>query len=385
MSENKTVIVLGGGVGGLVAANILRSKLKKTHRVILIDRERDHLFAPSLLWLMTGLRTAAKISRPLARLKKKGIEVIHGEIESIDPTQKTVTVNGEKLHGDFLIVSLGAAMVPEAIPGLAEAGHNLYTLDGAEDIRDAINELQSGKIALLTAAPAYKCPAAPYEAAMLLEYHCRKRKIRDQVEIDLYTAEPGPMWIAGAEVTAAVRGMVEAKGVGYHPTHQVEKVDPARKQIVFTNGTKANFDLLVYVPPHRVPEVISGAGLAEDGGWVPVDRHTLETRFKGVFAIGDVNGIPLKVGKPLPMAGVFAHGQAEVVANNIAVAIKGKGSTATFDGHGDCFIEAGDGKAGLGRGNFYAEPTPTMKLYNLGRHWHAAKVAYEKYWLRRWF
>lgn len=116
-----------------------------------------------------------------------------------------------------------------------------------------------------------------------------------------------------------------------------------------------------------------------------MDRGTLETRFERVYAIGDVNSIPLKLGKPLPKAGVFAHGEAEVVARNVARAITGKGEPATFDGWGECFIETGDGKAGLGRGNFYAEPVPDVKLKNVGRRWHWGKLLFEKRWLSHWF
>ena len=385
MNGGRTILVLGGGIGGLVTAVELRKKLPRPHRIVLVDREQVHLFQPSLLWLMTGLRTAEKISRPLNRLRKKHIEVIHGEIERIDPAKRQVVVNGETLQGDFLVVSLGAALAPESIPGLAEAGHNFYTLDGAQSLRDAIRGFRSGRLVVLTAAPAYKCPAAPYEAAMLIEYDCRKRKVRGDVQLDLYAAEPGPLGVAGPEVSAGVRRMVEAKDIGYHPEHQVTQVDPAARQLSFANGQTAAFDLLAYVPPHRAPTVVSQAGLVAESGWVSVDRHTMKTGFDGVYAIGDATGIPLTLGKPLPKAGVFAHGQGEVVAQNIARQITGKGSPASFDGHGECFVEAGDGKAGFGRGNFYGEPTPQVKLYEPGRHWHAGKVLYEKHWLRRWF
>ena len=179
--------------------------------------------------------------------------------------------------------------------------------------------------------------------------------------------------------------MVEGKGVTYHPSQQVTKVDPAARRIHFENHPEANFDLLAYVPPHRAPTAVREAGLVGESGWVPVDRYTLETRFGQVYALGDVVGIPLTLGKPLPKAGTFAHSQALVVAQNIALAIEGKGKSASFDGHGECFIELGDGKAALGRGNFYAEPTPEVKAYKPGRHWHAGKVLFEKDWLRRWF
>ena len=383
--DSKTILVLGGGVGGLVTAVELRKKLPKKHRVVLVDRERDHLFSPSLLWLMTGLRTAKGISRPLDRLRKKGIEVVHGEIERIEPAERRVVVGGETLEGDFLVISLGAELAPETVPGLAEAGHSFYSLEGAEGLRDAVKRFATGRLVVLTAAPAYKCPAAPYEAAMLLEYDCRKRKVRDRVQVDLYAAEPAPMGVTGPVFSAGVRQMVEAKGIGYHPAHQVTQVDAAARTIAFANGVEAGFDLLAYVPPHRAPRVVREAELVGESGWVPVDRHTLETSFEGVHAIGDVTGIPLKLGKPLPKAGTFAHSQAGVVADNIARAITGKGKVASFDGHGECFIETGDGKAGLDRGEFYAEPTPQVKAYKVGRHWHAGKVLFEKDWLRRWF
>jgi sulfide:quinone oxidoreductase len=381
----QTVLILGGGVGGLVAANELRKALPREHRVVLVERETSFVFAPSFLWLMTGDRAAEKISRPLARLQRRGIEVIHGEIERIDPQKREAIVDGKSLTGDHLVIALGAELAPETIPGLARAGHNFYTLAGTEALRDAFARFSGGRLLLLTAAPAYKCPAAPYEAAMLLEYACRKRKLREKTQIDLYAAEPGPMGVAGPEVSKAVRQMVEVKGVAYHPEHQVKEVDPAARRLSFTNGAEASFDLLAYVPPHRAPKVVREAGLTGESGWVPVDRHTLETKHPRVYALGDVVGIPLALGKPLPKAGVFAHGEAEVVAKNIARAITGKGKQASFDGEGECFIETGDGKAGFGKGNFYAEPVPQVKLHPPGLRWHAAKVLFEKDWLRRWF
>ncbi|MBW2224468.1 MAG: NAD(P)/FAD-dependent oxidoreductase [Deltaproteobacteria bacterium] len=352
MNRSQTIVILGGGVGGVVCAVELRKKLPKQHRIVLVDREERHLFAPSLLWLMIGQRTAEKISRPLDRLRKKGIDVMRGEIQHIEPAERHVTVSGESITADHLIISLGADLAPETIPGLAEAGHNFYTLEGAESLRDALGRFRSGKLAVLTAAPAYKCPAAPYEAAMLLEYHCRKQKIREQVQIDFYAAEPGPA---------------------------------DDRKLTFANGAQADFDLLAYVPPHRPPRVVNEAGLVGDSGWVSVDRHTMETEYPGVYALGDVVGIPLAVGKPLPKAGVFAHGEAVVVAQNIVRSITGKAEPARFDGHGECFIETGDGKAGFGRGNFYSEPLPQIKLHKVGRRWHAGKILFEKDWLRRWF
>lgn len=382
-SGAKSAIVLGGGVGGLIAANKLRKLLADEHRVVLIDREPGYLFQPSLLWLAVGDRRPERIQRPLQRLLRKGIEAVTAEITEIDPATRTVRAGGHELVGDAVVVSLGAEFASDSIPGLADAGHNLYTLEGATGIRDALASFRSGRIVVLTATPAYKCPAAPYEAAMLIEAALRRRGIRLQVSVDLYAAEPGPMGVAGPKVSAAVRQIVESKNIGYHPGHQVTAVDPVARRLTFANGVTVDFDLLVYVPVHRAPAAVRASGLTDESGWVPVNRATFETRFPGVYAIGDVTTVPLSMGKPLPKAGVFAHAEAEVVASNIAHAWTGQGTPRVFAGEGQCFLETGDGRAGLGAGNFYGEPTPDVKLYPPSRRWHWGKVLVEKRWLRQ--
>jgi sulfide:quinone oxidoreductase len=349
--------------------------------VVLIDRKPQHLFQPSLLWLVVGRRRPEQIQRPLDRLRRKGIEVLIGEIADFDPEARRVRVDGEDIAGDAVIVSLGADLAPDAVPGLADAGHNLYTLAGGLGARSALEAFRGGRVVVLTAAPAYKCPAAPYEAAMLIESEFRHRRLREGARIDFYAAEPGPMGVAGPEVSAGVRQMIEQRGIAYHPEHQVSSVDASARQISFTNGAVVEYDLLLFVPPHRAPAVVREAGLVGDSGWIPVDRHTLKTSFPSVFAIGDVTAIPLALGKPLPKAGVFAHGQAEVVARNLACAWTGRGKPTRFSGHGGCFLEAGDGKAGYGSGDFYAEPTPQVRLRRPGWWWHLGKVLFEKRWL----
>jgi sulfide:quinone oxidoreductase len=381
---SQTVLVLGGGVGGLVAAQLLRKRLPRSHRVVVVDREQSFQLAASFLWVMDGSRTPAQVSRPLARLERKGLEVVRGEVERIDPTRREVVVGGQTLAGDHLVVALGAQFAPEAVPGLAEAGHTFCTLEGAARLQQALAGFVGGRVVVLTAAPAYKCPAAPYEAAMLIDGRFRKRGLRDRVQIEVYAAEPGPMGVAGPEVSAAVRGMVEQKGIGYHPEHQVTRVDPAARRLEFANGATADFDLLIYVPPIRAPQVVRDAGLTNESGWVAVNRHTMATQFPGVYALGDVTIIPLAVGKPLPKAGVFAHGQAVVVARNIVTAVTGDGEPARFDGHGSCFVEAGAGRAGFGRGDFYATPRPVVKMHPPGRMWHTGKVLFEQGWFWRW-
>lgn len=385
MNDCKTALVLGGGVGGLVAANRLRKLLPAQHRVVLVDRERQHVFQPSLLWLASGDRAAHEIQRPLAKLARKGVEVKIGTIDGIDTGTHVVRVDGQEITGDAIIVALGADLAPEMIPGLAESGHNLYTLPGASAFCDALRMVTGGRIVVLTATPAYKCPAAPYEAAMLVEAVLRRRGVRGAVQMDLYAAEPGPMAVTGPTLSGQVRGVVESKGIGYHPEHQVTHVDAAARRLTFANGATADFDLLLYVPPHRAPAVVREAGLLAASGWVAANRRTFETDVAGVYAIGDVTGIPLVMGKPLPKAGVFAHKEAEVVADNIASVWVGREARRTFDGVGECFVETGDGRAGFGAGNFYAEPTPQIAFHAPSRRWHWGKVLFERRWLKRWW
>jgi sulfide:quinone oxidoreductase len=298
---------------------------------------------------------------------------------------RSVRVDGTTLAAEFLVVALGADFAPEVVPGLADGGSTFCTLPGAEAVRDALARFTGGRLVVLTAAPAYKCPAAPYEAAMLLDHALRRRGLRERTEIALYAAEPGPMGVAGPEVSAGVREMIAGKGIAYYPEHQVTAVDAAARRLRFTSGAEASYDLLVHVPPMRPPAVIRGAGLAAESGWVGVDRATLATRFEGVFAVGDVTSIPLELGKPLPKAGVFAHAEAEVVARNIARAVTGRGDHQVFDGHGECFVETGGGRAGFGAGDFYAEPLPRVTLHRPAWRWHLGKVLLEKSWLWRWF
>jgi sulfide:quinone oxidoreductase len=218
---------------------------------------------------------------------------------------------------------------------------------------------------------------------MLVNDEFRKRGMSDAIDVDIYAAEPGPLGVAGPDVSDGVRNMVLQAGIGYFPDHQVVAVDADQQKVSFANGSTADFDVLAYIPPHRAPDVVRAAGMLEDTGWVAVDRETLQTGFPGVFAIGDITGIPLLLGKPLPKAGVFAERQAAVVAHNIAAEIAGDSDFKAFNGHGECFIEVGGHRAGFGKGNFYAEPTPQISLHKVGLRWHLGKLLFERNWLRR--
>jgi sulfide:quinone oxidoreductase len=381
-NAGQTVVVLGGGVGGVAAANRLRRRLDRKHRVVLVNREPEFSFAASYLWVMSGQRRASQVTKPLSSLERRGIEVVIGDIEAIDAASRTVSVNGDRITADHLVVSLGADYATDLIPGLSNLGSTFATLSGAQQLKPVIDTFTRGRILLVTAAPLYRCPAAPYEAALLIDDMLRHNGVRTDVEVALHSAEPGPMGVAGANVSAAVTEILASRGIDYRPSHQIVSVEPG--SAAFADNQSEAFDLLVYMPPIKVPAVVGASSLASPAGWIEADRNTLATTFPGVYAIGDNVQLPLSIGKPLPRAGVFAHAQALVVADNIVATIEGRVAAAKFDGHGGCFVEIGGGKAGYGTGDFYAEPSPQVTLRDPSRRHHLAKVAFEYNVMKRW-
>ncbi len=385
--NSKTIVVLGGGVGGLVATNELRQRLSRNHRIFLVERITRHAFAPSFLWLMTGDRGPAEITRDLRTLLRPGIELVQAEIRRIDVAGQRVETSTQALTYDYLVIALGAELAPDVIPGLANASHTFYTFDGSVRLRDSLNSFTGGRIAVVVCAVPYKCPGAPHEGVMLLADSLRKRGLRDKVEPHLYTPEPQPMPVAGPQLGEAVRQMLETKGVSFHPLHKLTAVNPETRELFFESREPVKYDLLVAIPPHRAPPLVREAGLANETGWVPVDRLTLATRYENVFAVGDVTAIPIPgrwkpdVPLMLPKAGVFAHAQAEVVARRIAQEISGSVPKDVFCGDGYCVLEAGEDLAGFAFGNFFAEPSPQVQLRKIGRAWHLGKVLFEKWWL----
>jgi len=381
---DRTVVVLGGGTGGLVAARRLRRGLDAADRVVLVDRDATFRFAPSYLWVMTGARRPAQITTDRRRLRRAGIEVLQTEVLGIDPAHHRVKTADAEVAFDRLVGSPGAELVPDALPGFADAAHNVYTLDGASAAGDALSRFDAGRLVVIVSRLPYKCPAAPYETAFLAEALLRRRGVRDRCTIDIYTPEPYPMPTAGPVLGQALARLLAERGITLHPEHTIEEIDATARELVLAGGDRAGYDLLLGVPPHRAPEVLRTSGLAAESGFVPVDRDTLATTAEGVFVVGDATAIAIAGGKFLPKAGVFAEAEAEVVAANIAAELRGRPSTKRFDGKGACFVELGDGRAAFAGGDFYNADAPNITLRRPGRQWHAAKVGFEKYWLRRW-
>jgi sulfide:quinone oxidoreductase len=377
-------VVLGGGTGGLVAARELQRRVPAGHRVVLVDRSAEHTYQPSLLWQMVGERREEQFRRPLRRLERRGIEFRQAEVEELDLDNRVVRTASGDLGYDSLVVSLGAHLAPETVPGFEQMAYNLYTPEGCARIHAALEDLREGTIGVLITAMPFKCPAAPYEAAFLAESFVRRKGIRRNVEIHLFTPEHTPMPVAPAAIGDSIADMLAARGIHYHPLFTFKELRPETSEVVASDGRSQKVDLLIGVPPHQAPDVVRSSPLLGVSGFIHADARTLQTRHDDVFAIGDVATVRLPNDKALPKAGVFAHSEAKVVAEQIADKVEGKTSHAAFDGKGYCWIELGDGRAGFAGGDFYAESEPRLKMRRPGRPLHWGKVAFEKWWLHHW-
>ncbi|MFZ3062233.1 MAG: FAD/NAD(P)-binding oxidoreductase, partial [Actinomycetota bacterium] len=337
IGQGKTILILGGGSGGLVTANQLRRELPKNHQVVMVDQKPVHELAFSFLWLLIGLRDKTKVVKDLEPLKEKGIEFVKAKVENIIPSRKIVETDEGDMAYDYLVISLGARLAPEAIPGFSESAHNLYDLNGILKLKEEIEHFEGGNVVVLISSMPFKCPAAPYEATLLLDYLFREKDIRGKINLEIFTPEPQPMPAAGPVLGKALEQVLESRGIGFNPNLQVSSIDSTKNEIVFSEGQRAEFNLLIGIPPHRSPEAVQKSGLTNETGWIPVERETLKASGEDVFAIGDITTISLpgryKQDKPLmlPKAGVFAHYQADVVAHNIAAEIKGSRSRKAFD------------------------------------------------------
>lgn len=382
LKVGKTIVVMGGGIGGVVAVHELSKRLMRRHKIILIEKKKNHLYQPALLWSALGLQNISAAQMPYDSFIKKRIEVINAEILHIDPESKRVKTSQGDIDFDSALIALGAEFNDEKIPGLKEFGNTFYTPEGSEKVYDAISNFNGKNIALVIPSLPFKCPAAPYEMAFLLDELLKRKKIRDNIVISFFTPELQPLPAAGLQVGKFISKFLEKKNIRYHPNHILREAK--ENELVFDAGTYA-YDLLIYVLPHQAPKVVRESKLAGERGWIPVDPKTLRTNFPGIYAIGDCTDIPIAGGKFLPKAGVIAHGQAEIAAHNIILEMLSARDRELYHGFGSCFVETGWGNAAYFSGHFYHQPAPRVRLWNSNPVSYWIKHLFAKYWKWKWF
>ena len=380
--NSNTVLILGGGSGGLATAGRLKELLGDKVSVTVIDKRTTFVMGFSLLRVMTGEKTEQEVTVPKEKIRQKGIKFINTEVNGIDVKNGIVRTGQGEFAYDYLVIALGAELVPEKVPGFESAFH-MYTLEDAKKLRDALSSFRGGSVRLVVSSTPFKCPPAPYEAAMLIDDYLRSKGLRDKSDIQIFTPEPQPMPIAGPEVGNTVVSMLNEKGIGFHNNAKVTLIDGSSKQIVFENGTREKYDLLIAIPPHTSPKVVKESGdLADASGWISANPRTMQTKHDRVYAIGDVAAVKLPSGMMLPKAATFAFGQAEIVASNIASSVLGT-ETRSWDGFGECFIETGSGNAAYGSGSFYSSPKPVINLQIPNKELRERKEVWGNYWTKR--
>ena len=308
------VVILGGGFGGLSTATELRNSLSSSQvKITVIDKKDWFMVGFAKLWIINGTRTFENSIGSLNELSKKEISFIKDEILRIDLQNKNVKTQSQNIQYDYLIISMGAVLASEKIPGLVENGLILYDHNDLLEIRDRLENMESGKIAISIMGMPYKCPPAPFEASLLIDSMLRKRRIRDSIQIDFYSPAPITLPAAGPEVSKQILELINSEKIVFHNSCKIKSVES--KKLIFENS-EADFDLLLAVPPHIAPKVIYDSGLAQEPGFISIDRDC-KTSFENVFAIGDVTNLTVTETMAVPKAGVFAEGEGITVAKNI--------------------------------------------------------------------
>jgi sulfide:quinone oxidoreductase len=373
----KHVLILGAGFAGLELAARLSESLADEVRVTLIDQGDSFTFGFSKLDIMFGRRATADVLLHYRDISKDGVEFRQERVTSIDPEQRRVTTDEGSYDADFLAVALGADYDIPATPGFEEGGFEYYSVAGAERMRDVIPDFDSGKILIAILGHPFKCPPAPFEAALLLHDHLVERGVREAVEIRTVGPMAAPVPIA-KEVSQGILRALDERAIEYMAKQHVVGLDTTSGQARLESGESLSYDLLIGIPVHRVPEVVESSGLAADG-WVPVDHTNLTTRFPDVYALGDV------AGAPVAKAGVFAEAAARVVADHIAARLRGAELERPYQGDGNCYIEFGGGMVGKVEANFLGGPKPTARLVGPSRELAAEKEEFASSRQRRWF
>ena len=373
-----SVLVLGAGFGGLELSSRLSEGLGDQVEVTLIDRSEAFVFGFSKLDVIFGRREAGAVRLSYRDLVTPRVRFCRATITAIDPGARRVVTDAGIFEADVLVVALGADYDVGATPGLAEVGHEFYSVAGAEAARDLLAGFRAGTAIVGVCGTPFKCPPAPSETAILLDEYLRERGRRDAVRIQVVIPFGTPLPPSPATSEAILARFAE-RGIEFVPDRKVAALDPATNEALLDDGSRLPFDFFLGIPVHRVPAVVEASGLAERG-WIPVHPHTLATRFPAVYAVGDVTSVGT------PKAGVFSEGAARVVADQLIARLRGETEPPGYDGTGSCYIEFGDHEVARVDVDFFSTPGhPTGTFTPPSAQTAAAKVEFGVSRHARWF
>ena len=371
----KRIIILGGGTGGTLAANLLAKQLRPAEaEILVVSASARHLYQPGWLYVPFGGQDPRALSRPLRRLLRPRVRLQVEAVTGLDTAQQQVTLaDGQHLDYDYLVLATGARVTPEDIPGFTAGAHHFFTEEAAFRLYAALQEFQGGRIVVGVGGLPHKCPVAPLEFTFLLDAYLTDRGLRARTEI-VYTY-PINRVFSIPSVAAAAQPLLEARGITIETFFNLETVLPAEQVARSMEGTDLAYDLLVMTPPHRGARFLEGHPIADAQGWVKTDRSTLQVAgTANIWALGDTTDLPIS------KAGSTAHFEAPVVVAQLAAALRGglpDPQHATYNGHVMCFLETGHGKASLLDFDYTRAPTvaaPTALV-------HYEKMAFNKaYW-----
>jgi sulfide:quinone oxidoreductase len=386
------VVILGGGVGGTLTANLVARKLKARiakgeAKVTVVDATGKHTYQPGYMYIAMGHERPERLVRNERSLLDRNVDLVVDVVQKIDVEASRVELaSGEALHYDQLVIATGSRIVPETMEGFDQEAHHFYTAAASAKLRKALDAFTGGKILIGIAGIPYKCPPAPLEVAFLVDSELRERRLRDKTELQFLSPINRAFTIES--VSEMATPIFEEKGIDLQLLAGIDSIDAERKVVITDAMEEYAYDLLICIPPHKGAQVVTDSGLAPKSGWVPTDRYTLQVkkmaapgtkdedveRYSNIFALGDATDLPLS------KAGSTAHFEAPIVAERVAAAVMGRkpsGKHALYTGKVMCFFEVGDGKGTILSFDYDNPPKPPKP----NKLWHLGKIVFNKtYW-----